>query len=74
MKTFYLTFALLFFFLISISAQRDETVLGSGGISLTGLWGGSVNTISSFDDNFDLNNGGFFVFELNVIICPSTPS
>ena len=63
MRNIYVLFICLFS--LSLSAQHEETVLGSGGIDLTGLWGGSVNSISSFDSNFELNNGGFFLFELN---------
>ncbi|NNF35348.1 MAG: hypothetical protein HKN68_14650 [Saprospiraceae bacterium] len=65
MRNIYLSTLLIFLFSFSLQAQREETVLGSGGIKLTGLWGGSVNSISSFDSNFELNNGGFFLFELN---------
>ena len=65
MKTTYISFLILLFSAISLVAQRDETVFGKGGIGLTGVWGGTVNTMSNFDDNYDLSDGGFFVFEIN---------
>ena len=65
MKNIYTTLILSFFLVSSLFAQREETVLGGGGINLSGVWGGSVNSLSSFDSNFELNNGGYFLFELN---------
>jgi len=50
---------------ILLQAQREETIFGSGGIHLTGLWGGSTNGIIKFEEEFSLNNGGFFAFEIN---------
>lgn len=47
------------------NAQRDQTVFGHGGIDLTGVWGGSINNMTNFNDNFDISNGGYFVFEFN---------
>ena len=48
-----------------IQAQRTETIFSQGGLDLTGIWGGPINTLTSFNDNFDISNGGYFVFELN---------
>jgi hypothetical protein len=65
MRNFYVCIIFTLFFSLNLQAQQEETVLGSDGINLTGLWGGSTNSLSSFDSNFELNNGGFFLFELN---------
>jgi len=48
-----------------MQAQQEETIFGSGGIHFTGLWGGSTNGLIKFEEEFSLNNGGFFAFELN---------
>jgi len=47
-------------------AQREQTIFNHGGhLRLTGLWGGSTNAIVDFQNDFDINSGGFFAFELN---------
>ena len=43
----------------------ERTLFNNGGIRLTGLWGGSTNGFVKFQNDFSLNNGGYFVFELN---------
>ena len=61
------TLTILVFVSISLClGQSEETVFNKfGGIKLTGLWGGSTNAIVDFEDDFNINNGGFFVFEIN---------
>lgn len=59
------TLMLLICITMTTYAQREETVFGRGGVSLTGVWGGMTNGMVKFQDEFSLNNGGFFVFELN---------
>lgn len=61
------TTTLLFLVCITLTSygQREETVFGRGGVDLTGVWGGMTNGMVKFQDEFSLNNGGFFVFELN---------
>lgn len=49
----------------SIYAQKDETIFGSSGIRLTGIWGGSTSYVSGIEDDFNPYGGGFFTFELN---------
>jgi len=62
------TITLLSFLMITLTsmhAQKDETIFNHGGIDLTGVWGGSINNLTNFSDNFDISNGGYFVFEFN---------
>jgi len=62
------TITLLAFLMCSITmmqAQRDQTVFNQGGIDLTGVWGGSINNLTNFNNNFDISNGGYVVFEFN---------
>ncbi len=64
-RTFTLGFFLLLF-LAQTNAQREETLFNNhGGIDFTGVWGGSTNALVDFNNDFNLNSGGFFVFELN---------
>lgn len=65
MKKILLFFVVACFFTISAEAQKDETIFGRSGISLTGAWGGYMHNISSFQDDFTISRNGFFVFELN---------
>ena len=61
-----ITLLLLFMSIMSLNAQHEETLFNrSGGIHLTGLWGGSTNMIADFKEDFNLTNGGFFAFEIN---------
>lgn len=56
----------LFFMISNIHAQREETIFNNGGhIEFTGVWGGSSNALVDFNNEFNINSGGFFVFELN---------
>ena len=64
MKKFLLSFTIILLSL-SIHAQKDETIFGNSGIRFTGIWGGSTTFINGFEDDFDLDGGGFFTFELN---------
>lgn len=62
----YTTTLLLLIFTIATSfSQREETVFGRNGVQLTGAWGGMTNGMIRFQDEFSLNNGGYFMFELN---------
>ena len=63
MKQLYLLLFTLFFSL-GLGAQ-EETLFSDGGVRLTGVWGGSYHSIADFEDNFNLNSGGFFTFEIN---------
>ncbi len=65
MKKVLLLVALFFTLTVSIDAQKDETIFGRSGICLTGVWGGYMHNISSFQDDFSISRNGFFVFELN---------
>lgn len=56
---------LCLFCLSQVQAQKDQTIFNSGGIDLTGVWGGSINNLTNFSNNFDISNGGYFVFEFN---------
>ena len=65
-----LFFVFLYFGLFSQQKHNDQpsgerTLFNNGGIRLTGLWGGSTNGFVKFQNDFSLNNGGYFVFELN---------
>ncbi|MDA9773854.1 hypothetical protein N9B82_02760 [Saprospiraceae bacterium] len=50
---------------VFVSAQKDETIFGRNGIRLTGAWGGYMQNISSFENDFSISRNGFFLFELN---------
>ncbi len=43
---------------------QEETIFNSG-IRLTGVFGGSFNSIADFQDDFNISSGGFFTFEIN---------
>ena len=63
------TFTLCAFLLClttALDAQREQTVFNHNGqVRLTGVWGGSTNALVDFNNNFNLNSGGFFGFEIN---------
>ena len=63
MKYISTLFCLLF--VVIVYGQREQTVFNNGGIHLTGVFGGYTNGLVRFDEEFSLNNGGFFAFELN---------
>jgi len=65
MKKIALLLALFFTLSFSLDAQKDETIFGRKGISVTGMWGGYMHNISTFQDDFSVSRNGFFVFELN---------
>ena len=46
-------------FVISLQAQRDQTLFNRSGLGLTGAWGGSVIGITAFDDNYAVTRGGY---------------
>ena len=64
------TFTLIFTFAILLSTQafsqnKEETLFSNSSIEFTGLWGGSVNGLVEFNNNFSLSNSGYFLFEIN---------
>jgi len=65
MKRIITLLALFMCTLTMMQAQKDQTIFSQGGIDLTGVWGGSINNLTNFSDNFDISNGGYFVFEFN---------
>ncbi|MEZ4965006.1 MAG: hypothetical protein R2791_07165 [Saprospiraceae bacterium] len=46
-----------------VYAQREETVLGSRGWGLSGLWGGYTHHYTDYNGTDAFNRGGFFGFE-----------
>ena len=50
---------------IAFSQNREETLFRNSSIDLTGIWGGSTNGLVEFNNNFSLNNSGYFLFEIN---------
>ncbi len=61
-KSSFLAFAFLLLS-ISIFAQREETVLGSRGWGLSGIWGGYSHQYTGYKNTDGFNRGGFFGFE-----------
>ena len=49
--------------LTTLSAQREETVLGERGWGLSGIWGGYTHQYTQYDSKDAFNSGGFFGFE-----------
>lgn len=47
----------------TLQAQREETVLGTRGWGLTGIWGGYGHQYARFQDDYFYNRNGFFTFE-----------
>ena len=45
--------------------KKENTLFNNSGIRLSGLWGGSTNGFVKFQNDFSLNNGGYFLFEIN---------
>ena len=56
---------ILSFFLFSTIHAQEETVFGKGKVRVSGIWGGSYNAYTSFEEEFNHNTGGFFTFEIN---------
>lgn len=62
---------LKFFFLLPafllattfLFAQREETILGTRGLSVTGAWGGSQHQLTQFGGQNAYIDGGFFALE-----------
>ncbi|MEM9549330.1 MAG: hypothetical protein AAGA77_25385 [Bacteroidota bacterium] len=66
MKKFTLIlFYAVFITSIAFSQNREETLFRNSSIDFTGFWGGSTNGLVEFDNNFSLNNSGYFLFEIN---------
>jgi hypothetical protein len=66
MKKFTLIIAFLILIItITFSQNRQETLFRNTSFDLTGVWGGSTNGFVEFNNNFSLNNSGYFLFEIN---------
>lgn len=66
MKKFFLINACVFLIITSLFAQnKEETIFNNTSFDLTGIWGGSTNGLVEFNNNFSLNNSGYFLFEVN---------
>ncbi len=66
MKKFSTAIFLLFAFYCTSYAQSEETLFNkNGGIRLTGLWGAFHHSLADFENDFNLNSGGYFAFEIN---------
>lgn len=65
MKKLYTLCCFLLFAIVVSDAQRDETIFRDGSFKLTGIWGGATNGFVRVGNDFSLNNGGFFSFEIN---------
>lgn len=50
---------------LSLSAQKEETVFGKSGLRLTGAWGGSTTSFTAFDSDYAVLSGGFGGVEFN---------
>lgn len=59
MKKLMLAAAMLTLFVITTFAQKDETLLGSRGLRLTGIWGASTTSLTFFEDDFAVVSGGY---------------
>ena len=58
-------YILLFAALFGTQIQAQEKTVFNSGIRLTGVFGGSFNSIVDFQDDFNISSGGFFTFEIN---------
>jgi len=64
MKSLLTLFAVVFL-MLSLSAQRDETLFGSNGLKFTGAWGGFTESINQFDDDYGHVSGAYGLVEFN---------
>ena len=48
---------------LTLHAQREETVLGERGWGFSGIWGGYGHQYAKFGDDYAYTRGGFFTFE-----------
>jgi hypothetical protein len=65
MKNFLFSALFIVLTISTLSAQRDRTLFGSGGLDLTGAWGGSQIALTSFGDEYGTLQGGFGGIEFN---------
>jgi hypothetical protein len=65
MRTYQFAFALVCLTLFSQTAfaQKEETILGSRGLRLSGIWGGPKSQITSFGSTNSFMNGGVLGLE-----------
>jgi hypothetical protein len=64
MRTKSLIIAVLsLFFVLNLSAQREETLLGRRSWGFSGIWGGYNRQYTQFNSVDSYNRGGFFGFE-----------
>jgi len=61
-RFFFPTFILMLTSL-SLFAQREETIIGSRGWGLSGIWGGYNHQYTTFDKKNIYDRGGYFTFE-----------
>lgn len=50
---------------LSLFAQKDETLFGKSGLRLTGAWGGTHLGLTKFSDDFTAFSGGYGGLEFN---------
>lgn len=66
MRTIYTLIISSFALLLSTGlGAQEETLFGGGKVRVTGIWGGSYNAFTSYDEEYNHNAGGFFTFEFN---------
>ncbi|MBP7274381.1 MAG: hypothetical protein KA974_11105 [Saprospiraceae bacterium] len=63
MKNLILVVCCLLLSMGSISAQRENTLIGDSGLRFSGIWGGSSLGMSKFDDDYAFTKNGFFALE-----------
>ena len=66
---FALTLVAICFFASSAMAQKEETILGSRGLRLSGIWGGPKSQITKFGNSNSFVNGGVFGLEFGNALC-----
>lgn len=57
--------AFMFMGMITLSAQRPETLFGTNRLDMTGFWYSNTNNFSFFEDNSEYFSGGNVAFEFN---------
>lgn len=64
MKRTLLIFALALL-VANVYGQREETLFGKTGLRITGAWGGSATSLTSFGEDYAVLSGGFGGVEFN---------
>jgi len=65
MKRICIIFSLIYVALHLNAQKGQETLFGNSSLKFTGFWGGSTNGLVEFENNFSLNNSGYFLLEFN---------